>query len=199
MTDVTARSPVLDALLTRRSVGALADPAPSADQLETILRAATTAPDHGGLRPYRFVVIDAPRHARFGEALAHDTDLARGGITEEVKAKFRKKAGTAPVQVLIIFSPVESTKAPEWEQLVTAVLHRLPDAARGQRPWPRCRVAQRRGARRPRDDGPLRPAPARARAGMAQHRHAGDRRPARAGAGGARRARDAAVSEKCEA
>ena len=36
----------------------------------------------------RFVVIDAPRHARFGEALAHDTDLARGGITEEVKAKF---------------------------------------------------------------------------------------------------------------
>ena len=120
MTDVTTRSPVLDALLTRRSVGALADPAPSADQLETILRAATTAPDHGGLRPYRFVVIDAPRHARFGEALAHDTDLARGGITEEVKAKFRKKAGTAPVQVLIIFSPVESTKAPEWEQLVTA-------------------------------------------------------------------------------
>src|SRR5690606_18306326 len=64
MTDVTTRSPVLDALLTRRSVGALAAPAPSADQLETILRAATTAPDPGGLRPDRFVAIDAPRHPR---------------------------------------------------------------------------------------------------------------------------------------
>jgi nitroreductase len=120
MNDTVAGSPVLDAIMARRSVGALGEPAPSAAALETILAAATTVPDHGGLRPYRFVVVDAGAHARFGDALAHDTDLARGGISEEVKGKFRKKAGTAPIQVLIVFSPVESTKAPEWEQLVAA-------------------------------------------------------------------------------
>jgi nitroreductase len=117
---VTSLATVLNAVLGRRSIAALTAPAPNADQLDTILRAGTTGPDHGSLRPYRFVVVDGADQARFGEALAGDTDRARGGITPELADKFRKKATAAPCQILIIFSPVESTKAPEWEQLVSA-------------------------------------------------------------------------------
>lgn len=120
MTQTDPATTVLDAILSRRSTSALGEPAPSAEALQTILAAGTTGPDHGNLTPYRFVVIDATSRARFGDALAHDTDLARGGITPELADKFRKKAQGAPLQVLIVFSPVESPKAPEWEQLVSA-------------------------------------------------------------------------------
>lgn len=120
MTQLDQATAVLDAIMSRRSVSALGEPAPSEDALTTILAAGTTGPDHGGLTPYRFVVIDATSRERFGDALAHDTDRARGGITPELADKFRKKAQGAPVQVLIVFSPVESNKAPEWEQLVSA-------------------------------------------------------------------------------
>lgn len=120
MTPTSAANAVLDAIMSRRSTSALGEPAPSDADLDTILAAGMTGPDHGGLTPYRFVVIDAGARARFGDALAHDTDLARGGITPELADKFRKKAHAAPVQVIIVYSPVESTKAPDWEQLVSA-------------------------------------------------------------------------------
>ncbi len=114
------RRAVLEAILQRRSTGALTAPGPTADDLDLILEAGTTGPDHGNLRPYRFVVISGAAQSAFGEALAQDTDRARGGITPELADKFRKKAHVAPCQVLIVFAPVESTKAPEWEQLVSA-------------------------------------------------------------------------------
>ncbi len=120
MTQTDPAMTVLDAIMSRRSVSALGEPAPNEDALAAILAAGTTGPDHGGLTPYRFVVIDSTSRERFANALATDTDAARGGITPELADKFRKKAHGAPVQVLIVFSPVESPKAPEWEQLVSA-------------------------------------------------------------------------------
>lgn len=49
----------IEALMTRRSYprGSLIDPAPDRAALETILQAAMTVPDHGNLKPWRFVVI----------------------------------------------------------------------------------------------------------------------------------------------
>lgn len=120
MTPANPGSDILAAMMARRSIAALTEPGPDAAQLNQIVAAGTTGPDHGSLRPYRFVVVDASSAGRFGEALAHDTDLARGGISDEVAQKFRRKAGAAPIQVLIVFSPVESTKAPRWEQRVAA-------------------------------------------------------------------------------
>lgn len=120
MNEASRSETVLNAIMSRRSISALTEPGPDAETLEQILAAGTTGPDHGSLMPYRFVVIDAASRDRFGEALASDTDLARGGISPDVAEKFRKKAHAAPVMVIIVFSPVESTKAPDWEQLVSA-------------------------------------------------------------------------------
>ncbi|NLU98102.1 nitroreductase [Marinomonas sp. UCMA 3892] len=49
----------IDALMTRRSYsrGSLLQPAPNRAELAQILQAAMTVPDHGNLKPWRFVVI----------------------------------------------------------------------------------------------------------------------------------------------
>ena len=48
----------LDALLNRVSVPRLIDPAPTAEQREVLFAAATRAPDHGHLQPYRFLTVE---------------------------------------------------------------------------------------------------------------------------------------------
>ena len=47
----------LDMLLSRASSGELRDPAPSGRDLELIAEAGLRAPDHGKLRPWRFIAI----------------------------------------------------------------------------------------------------------------------------------------------
>ncbi len=111
---------ILAFLSSRQSASALSGPAPSTEQIDQLIRAATAVPDHGRLRPYRFVLIDTDRKEAFGEALMQVVDTARGGITDELKEKFRKRAQLAPVQIAVIYSPKASDKAPPWEQRVTA-------------------------------------------------------------------------------
>ena len=60
----------IDALLTRRSAGALTEPPPDDGALDLILASAMHAPDHGRLRPWRFVLVRSSARARFGELLA---------------------------------------------------------------------------------------------------------------------------------
>jgi nitroreductase len=47
----------LDSLLSRSSTSQLVDPAPEGETLNQILQAGLRAPDHGRLRPWRFVLI----------------------------------------------------------------------------------------------------------------------------------------------
>ena len=47
----------IDFLLSRFSCGSLTQPAPNDDELHQILSTAMRAPDHGRLRPWRFVII----------------------------------------------------------------------------------------------------------------------------------------------
>lgn len=115
----------LDAIFSRRSIGRLADPAPSDADLTTILRAAAAAPDHGELRPFRFTVLDGDAQAAFGIVLEH-AYLARcadsGREPEPAKAeKERTKLGRAPVVVVVSAVDQESEKIPWVEQRDAAV------------------------------------------------------------------------------
>jgi nitroreductase len=108
---------VLRFLATRRSASAvtLVEPAPSADDLDTLLRLAARVPDHGKLAPWRFVVLEGSGKAAFAarlEALA----LSRGDATAAAKLG---KLKIPPLCVAVIASPREAS-IPAWEQELSA-------------------------------------------------------------------------------
>ena len=63
----------LETIITRQSVAPafLAEPAPEGERLERILAAGASAPDHGRLRPWRFLVIRGEARHRLGEVFAN--------------------------------------------------------------------------------------------------------------------------------
>ncbi len=109
----------LDAVLSRRSVGKFEEPGPTDDQLELILRAATTVPDHGNLRPWRFVCVSGGERERFGAALRAAGLEADPDLPEAARAKLHDKAFVAPALVVLISSPKPGNVA-VWEQEASA-------------------------------------------------------------------------------
>ena len=111
--------PRLELLLSRRSAGALGLPGPSPDELETILLAAGTVPDHGLLRPFRFVIAEGDGRLAFGNALAGAAAEHRPGLPEATLDGIRAKALRSPTLVGLIASP-RPGKVTIWEQHATA-------------------------------------------------------------------------------
>jgi nitroreductase len=111
---------VLTALRTRRSVGRLVPPAPDGAELDAILEAGALAPDHGGLRPFRFHVLRRSAMEAFGAVLeaAYLARCRAGGVdpVEAKAAKERTKLGRAPLVVVVSAVRQASEKAPWLEQ-----------------------------------------------------------------------------------
>lgn len=110
---------MVDLLMERRSAIALDSPGPTRADLDRILRAAGTVPDHGLLRPFRFVVAEGEGRAQFGDALAKDQAARKPGAPPEALAKMRAKAFRSPTLVVLIASP-KVGKIEVWEQTATA-------------------------------------------------------------------------------
>jgi len=113
----------LEAIFARRSVGRLVEPGPGEADLRTVLEAAAAAPDHGELRPWRFVVLSGTAKDAFGGVLA-DAYLARcaaGGVhpTDGQVAKERTKLGRAPV-VVVLAAVHRPSDAIAWEEQLAA-------------------------------------------------------------------------------
>jgi nitroreductase len=121
-----ARDPasLLDIISTRRSTGRLLPPAPSPEHLRLVLEAAAAAPDHGLLRPWKFVVLEADAKERFGEVLERayvERCTAAGTEPEDsVRAKERTKFGRAPMVVVIAAVRRDSDRIPWEEQKASA-------------------------------------------------------------------------------
>jgi len=100
---VTARQ--LDALLqARRTVlpKRLAAPGPEGPELDLILGAAAAAPDHGGLVPWRFVVVPAPQRARLADVFAQSLRARDAAATPAQCEQAREKAFRAPLLMLAV-------------------------------------------------------------------------------------------------
>jgi nitroreductase len=110
---------LVEAMLSRRSTARLVGPGPDGDELDLLLRAATTVPDHGNLRPYRFVVVPEGGQHAFGDALAAAVAEAHPDAPGDKLAKARSKAFLAPCRVVIVSSP-RGDRIPLWEQEITA-------------------------------------------------------------------------------
>jgi nitroreductase len=110
----------LELLLTRASINRLQDPAPTSEALDLIFRSAVRAPDHGRLRPWRFVVIADDARERFGDLMAKRLQARQPDIAPEMLARERQKAFRAPVIVAVAAAVKSGGKIPEIEQILAA-------------------------------------------------------------------------------
>lgn len=117
------RTTLLSYLATRRSARPrdLVEPGPDPAQLRQILEIAARSPDHGKLAPWRFVHVARHRRSAFAEALDSAYRAGRaeepGRLETEAVHRF---ATQAPELVVLLSCPVEGTKIPVWEQLLSA-------------------------------------------------------------------------------
>jgi nitroreductase len=110
----------IDALLQRRSARALTGPAPDDAALELILGSAAAAPDHGRLRPWRFIVIQGSGREQFGDLLADHLRRAHPTTAAESLQRERQKALRAPMIVVVAAICTAGGKIPVIEQLLSA-------------------------------------------------------------------------------
>ena len=107
-------------LSTRHSVAKLSEPAPDRAALERMLAAALRAPDHGHIRPWRFLVIQGPARERLGELFVRALLQRKPDASEEEQNKARQAPLRAPLLVTVIARLRPHPKVPEVEQLLSA-------------------------------------------------------------------------------
>jgi nitroreductase len=110
----------IEALRRRFSGRVLKDPAPDAGALTLMLESAVHAPDHGRLRPWRFIVIQGEGRGRFGDLLAAYARRARPAATGEMLERERQKAFRAPMIIVVAAVTAPSAKVPAVEQVLSA-------------------------------------------------------------------------------
>jgi nitroreductase len=110
----------IDALLQRRSAKALTAPAPDVGALDLIFASAAAAPDHGRLRPFRFIVIQGDSLGRFGDLLAAHLRRQHPTTSEESLRRERQKAFRAPMIVVVAAVCTPGGKIPVIEQVLAA-------------------------------------------------------------------------------
>lgn len=89
---------IFHAITSRHSVSPkrLVEPGPSREQLEKMIEAATCAPDHGLLRPWRFVSFDARARPALADVFEAALLERKADADDEERRRARDKAGRAP-------------------------------------------------------------------------------------------------------
>jgi nitroreductase len=114
--ETVTRSPqAVELILSRASAVTLKEPGPTPEDLTTILRAGTRAPDHGKVQPWRFIVVSGEARERLGDLMV-ETAKARDPQLSEIELKReRDKIFRAPTIVVagVKYAP---SKIPAVEQ-----------------------------------------------------------------------------------
>lgn len=117
----------LDLILLRRSVGRLKpDPIPR-EIVESLLVAATHAPNHHLTSPWRFVVLTGTARRRIGEAHARAVVRERGDVGADVIARESSRLERAPVVIACVVrtDPDDVVRAREDRDAVAAAIQNL--------------------------------------------------------------------------
>ena len=102
----------LTALQTRTAAPRLTTPAPDAAQLEQILQAGLRAPDHGMLRPWRYLLIEGDARLKLAQLFV-DTTMPD---TEERKQKLLTTPLRAPL-IIVAVATIKEGKVRASEQV----------------------------------------------------------------------------------
>lgn len=120
VTDAEDRRHVLDLLLARRSVGVLEDPAPTGRDLELILDLGLRAPDHGRLRPWRFVLIRGDARAAFADRLVAAARRRDPAAPQALLDRYRAWPLRTPLLIGVGAVVRADHVIPEAEQILSA-------------------------------------------------------------------------------
>ncbi len=110
----------LQFLQTRNSAPRLREPAPSAEELQEIIRAAIRVPDHAWLRPWRFLSVSGERREALGEILESSLSRRDSQADTAARLKARNAPLRAPLVLVVIASLEEHPKVPVVEQRLSA-------------------------------------------------------------------------------
>ena len=92
---------------------------PTPSDIQHILRAAMSAPDHGSVRPWRFVIVEGDDRAVLGRVFADALKTRDPGASEEAIAKEMNRPLRAPVVIAILARVVhDRPNVPEIEQII---------------------------------------------------------------------------------
>ena len=108
----------LEALQSRVSVAVLGEPGPDDGQLRLLLQAAIRAPDHGLLRPWRFLVLRDNQRARLGTLLCNARQALEPEVSREELDKLAGKPFRAPVVLVAVAEVDPDNRVPVIEQVV---------------------------------------------------------------------------------
>lgn len=108
-----SRQALFEQLLSRHSPWPLAAPGPAPEELDLVFDMALRAPDHGGLRPWRFAVIRGEAREALGEVFVQ---AARVRDPQADPERSRAKAMASPLIIAIAARVRVGHKVPEREQ-----------------------------------------------------------------------------------
>jgi nitroreductase len=113
---------LLEVILSRRSTPALSlqEPGPTTAQIERAIDAALAAPDHGALRPVRFVLIRGAARAQLAQLFVNRMQLRDPATPSAKLQKAGRQPLTAPLVIAVGAKVIEGHKVPAIEQLLSA-------------------------------------------------------------------------------
>ena len=109
---------IIKQILARKSCPKLTLPAPSTQELEQALLCGLKAPDHGRLKPWRFVVLQGDALKKLGEQFLHVKRQHDPNLTESMREKVINMPLRAPLMIVAIAEIKEHPKVPAIEQVV---------------------------------------------------------------------------------
>lgn len=114
---------IFEALLGRESVSPkfLTAPAPSEAERQRAFQAAMTAPDHGALRPWRFLVVEGDGLLRLADVYGESARREQPDADPAVIETAREKALRSPLLIVCAAATRDDhPKVPPVEQLAAA-------------------------------------------------------------------------------
>ena len=98
------RRQFLELILSRQSVSPkrLGPPGPTYDEVAMMVSAAVTAPDHGALRPWRFILIELDSRSALADLFQQAKARLSPGATPEELERERQRALRAPTLLAVV-------------------------------------------------------------------------------------------------
>src|SRR5258708_37162029 len=110
---------VFDIIKRRRSIGKMTEERPTREQIERLLEAATHAPNHYKVQPWKFIVLAGKAREKLGavmaEALAGRLGETTTGKGQAVLKKERNKILRSPADIVNVGEPPPQPKVLESE------------------------------------------------------------------------------------